>query len=893
MKFLSKIISELLSETSDLSQTVVVLPGKRPVVFLKQILKEQKYEGFLPEFFTVDELIKKISGKQHIQGISLWLFGYDVYKKIYPEETLENFLKWFPTLLKDWDDMLKFSEEDKAVLEYMLDDERIKNWGETLGDGDNARKRNLNFWKKMNVFLPKLKENLQAKGWATDGMIHEMVREKISDFAEETETKFVFCGFNALTPLEEKLIRELLQKGKAECFFQADEYYIKDLKQEAGKFLRKHMHWKEFNENRKFQWIENSFCEEKNIKVYEVAGNVAQTKILPEILQEIPKENYSKTAVVLLDENLLLPSLDAVSFVDNLNITMGFPIKNLGFSGAVKKLFYLQKQLEKNDKSYYYLDVFSVLEEFPDNEEDRKIIDQFTAKIEGENIVYISKKMMQEHLGELSYFQLFEKRTAAELLEDLSNFCYQLKFREIDDILYENVSLFETTFKILKNHMKDYDFEISIDALEVLMNQLVNSENLDFQGEPLEGLQFMGLLETRLLDFENIILLSVNEGKLPLGNTQNTYLPFDVRRNFGLNTFLENDSIYAYHFYRLLQNSKNIYLLYNALGSGVNTGEKSRFITQMEMESPHKMEHIVIENTSEPILQEPIIIEKTEKVLEKLNEWKDRISASHLISYLYNPIDFYLNNILKAKETEEIEEELSQRNYGNLVHYALEELYGELQGKILKESDIEDLKPKINEAIDSAISELKHQPELYERGMNYIHKSMAAKVVEHILDYDLGLIKTGNSLEIISLEEGINAEFSLDENGEKINFIGYIDRIDRLNGVLRVIDFKTAKAKNLSMKPKEEKLEDFISNADSKQALQLSIYAYMVLHNKGFAVNQLQCGIWSFAEIGKGVQTLKIYDNENIDNENVSICMNSIKNIILEILNPEIPFKEN
>ena len=893
MKFLSKIISELLSETSDLSQTVVVLPGKRPVVFLKQILKEQKYEGFLPEFFTVDELIKKISGKQHIQGISLWLFGYDVYKKIYPEETLENFLKWFPTLLKDWDDMLKFSEEDKAVLEYMLDDERIKNWGETLGDGDNARKRNLNFWKKMNVFLPKLKENLQTKGWATDGMIHEMVREKISDFAEETETKFVFCGFNALTPLEEKLIRELLQKGKAECFFQADEYYIKDLKQEAGKFLRKHMHWKEFNENRKFQWIENSFCEEKNIKVYEVAGNVAQTKILPEILQEIPKENYSKTAVVLLDENLLLPSLDAVSFVDNLNITMGFPIKNLGFSGAVKKLFYLQKQLEKNNKSYYYLDVFSVLEEFPKDEEDRKRIDQFTTKIEGENIVYISKKMMQEHLGELSYFQLFEKRTAAELLEDLSNFCYQLKFREIDDILYENVSLFETTFKILKNHMKDYDFEISIDALEVLMNQLVNSENLDFQGEPLEGLQFMGLLETRLLDFENIILLSVNEGKLPLGNTQNTYLPFDVRRNFGLNTFLENDSIYAYHFYRLLQNSKNIYLLYNALGSGVNTGEKSRFITQMEMESPHKMEHIVIENTSEPILQEPIIIEKTEKVLEKLNEWKDRISASHLISYLYNPLDFYLNNILKAKETEEIEEELSQRNYGNLLHYALEELYRGIKGKILKDSDIEDLKPKIDEAIKEAISKLKHQPELYERGMNYIHKSMAAKVVEHILDYDLGLIKAGNSLEIISLENGINAEFLPDENGEKINFVGYIDRIDRLNGVVRVIDFKTAKAKNLSMKPKEEKLEDFISNADSKQALQLSIYAYMVLHNKGFAVNQLQCGIWSFAEIGKGVQTLKIYDDENIDNENVSICMNSIKNIILEILNPEIPFKEN
>src|SRR5690606_21921752 len=206
---------------------------------------------------------------------------------------------------------------------------------------------------------------------------------------------------------------------------------------------------------------------------------------------------------------------------------------------------------------------------------------------------------------------------------------------------------FEKSFRVIRNQLAPYRFPVKMETLEVLVNQLVNSEAIDFQGEPLQGLQVMGLLETRLLCFENIILLSANEGKLPLGNSQNTYLPFDVRQHFDLHTFLENDSIYAYHFYRLLQGSSNIHRLFNALSSGVNTGEKSRFITQLEIEDTHhQIENIIIENSSEPISKETIEIEKTASVLEKLEEWKSRVSASHLTSYIYNPIDFYLTKIL-------------------------------------------------------------------------------------------------------------------------------------------------------------------------------------------------------------------------------------------------------
>ena len=902
MKFLHQIVSNLLEQNQDLSDFNIVLPGKRPIVFIKQILEEKKYSGFLPQFFTIEDLIKENSGKHLVEGISLWLFAFNIYKEYHPTEDFSNFLKWFPTLLKDWDDILKFSDSDTAVLEYMFDEERIKNWSENLGDDeDSPRRKFLNFWQKMNHFLPILKEKLNEKNWATSGMIHELVKNKTGDFAKNTNQKFVFCGFNAFTPVEEKLVRNLMQWDKAQCFFQADDYYLNDERQEAGQFLRITKTWKEFTENRTFNWVQNEFSLPKNIKVYEVSGNITQTKVLPEIFKDLEDKNLSKTAVVLLDENLLPASLDAMNSVEYLNITMGFPLKNLAFSNAMKQLFYLQKQLEKKDSSYYYNDVLSVLEELPNSEIDQEIINNFKLNIEERNIVYISKKQFSEFLKDLSYFQLFQKpNSVMEFLDLLTKFCYELKFNDLDDILYENISHFEKSFKIIKNQISPYSFAIKMETLEVLINQLVNSETIDFQGEPLQGLQVMGLLETRLLNFENIILLSANEGKLPLGNTQNTYLPFDVRQHFNLHTFLENDSIYAYHFYRLIQDSKNVHLLFNALNSGVNTGERSRFVTQMEIEDHHhQIENIIIENSSDPIKKELIEIEKTPKVLEKLQEWKTRISASHLTSYLYNPVDFYMTKILSTRETNEIEEELSQRSYGNLVHYALQFIYESLIGKQLTNKDLELSDKAINEVINKAIEKLKHQVEFYDKGMNYIHKSIAERVVRNVLDYDRKLIEDGNKLEILSVEgnfEGI--DFYLDDlHTDKVSFYGFIDRVDRLNGNLRIIDFKTAKTKNLDIstpkKPEDlEKLQEIFFRDDYKQAMQLSIYAYSVLNQKEIADNFVQCGIWSFAEVNKGVQNLNIFGDEEISLQLLETPMKSVKNLILDILNPEKTFAE-
>lgn len=890
MKFLNKIIDELLEQNTDLSGFNVILPGKRPIVFIRQILKERNYSGFLPNFFTIEELIHRIADTQEIQGISLWLFAFDVYKSLnlIPNDDFSEFLKWFPTLQKDWDDMMKFSEDDQAVLHYMFDEERIKDWAQNLGDEEDVpRRKFLNFWKNMNVFLPILKKRLQEKNWATSGMIHETAKKHIDEFSKSTKEEFIFCGFNAFTPVEEKLVRSLLQWNKGQCFFQADRYYFDDERQEAGKFLRDHKIWKEFNDSRAFNWIEDDFNQPKNIKVYEVSGNITQTKILPEIFKDIEDKTYSNTAVVLLDENLLPASLDVMYGIQNLNITMGFPLKNLSFSNAVKQLFYLQKQLEKNKSSYYYRDIFPILEELPKSVEDELVITNFKAKIEERNIVYISNKLMNELLSDLSYFNLLQKaRSTNDYLDALIAFCQEIKWLDIDDIQYENVSHFENAFRIIKNQLSPYQFEIKMETLEILINQHINSESIDFQGEPLRGLQIMGLLETRLLNFENVILLSVNEGKLPLGNSQNTYIPFDVRKFFDLHTFLENDSIYAYHFYRLIQDSKNVHLLFNALSSGVNTGEKSRFITQIEMESSHEIEHLIIENSSEPIITQPIEITKTDIVLERLEKWKAKVSASHLTSYLYNPIDFYLSKILNTSETDEIEEELSVKNYGNLVHYSLQEVYEALKGKALKENDLKNSIKAIDHFIEVAIDKLKHQPEFYEKGMNFIHRAIAKKVIQTILSHDLELVKNGNTLEIIDIEkrfEGV--DFYLNET-DKISFFGFIDRIDRLNGTLRIIDYKTAKIKNLVVKIDEDKIEEYFHNSDRKQALQLCIYQYVVENLPEFWGMPVETGIWSFAEAKKGVVSLQFEKGD------IEVAMKSVKSLIEEILNPDINFVE-
>lgn len=881
MSFLEYTISELLNQNSDLSGFNIILPNKRPEIFIKQILQNNRYTGMLPCIFTIEEFMQYATDKQLIKGVSLWLFAYDVYRRGYNDD-FSSFLKWFPTLSKDWEDMLKFSEDYTKVLGYMQDEERIKNWGENLNQEQKIRYKHLDFWKKNCVYLPELEKALEQKGFATMGMMYKALKQNMKSFIEKISEDFVFCGFNAMTPIEETLVKELIKYDKAQCFFDADAYYMNDEKQEAGKFLRTYKKWNVFNENRPFRRIENSFSQPKAVTVYEAPGNITQTKILPKLINS--NDASSKTAVVLLDENLLTATLEALGEVKSINITMGVPIKNLAFSTIMKAVFHLHKQISQK-KTYYHKNIVTILGGIPCSKADQAYISEFLKHIKEHNMVYISAKVLEEKLGSLSFFKIFQVQEADTLLDTLIDFCTHLKGLPLEDIQYENISYFEQNFKTIKNQIQAYHFPISIDVLEVLMNQMLQSESINFRGEPLSGLQVMGLLETRLLSFDNVILVSANEGKLPQGDQQSSFLPFDVRRIFGLNTFLENDSIHAYHFYRLIQSAKKISIIYNSLSSGLNTGEKSRFIRQLEIESPHDIKQVVIEAQSEEVKNDLITIPKTPEIIENLREnWAKKISVSSLNTYLRNPIDFYFNKVLGISEEREIEEELSVRSYGTIVHNALEAVYKNFVGKIVTKSDLEQAIGEADAILDQCIEQLKYTKDFYNTGVNYIHKALARKTLEEMLRYDLDLVQKGHRLEIIGLEKSFkDVSFSLGEEADdKVYFTGIIDRIDRLDDKVRVIDYKTAKAKSLNSRINSE----YFVNDSKKQIIQLCFYDYCLRHiSPELFTSSVECSIWSFYEIKKGPQSI---NNMTVADR----VMIGVKNLILEILNPEIPFLE-
>lgn len=909
--FLHRIIDDLLQQHSDLTYVKIILPGKRPVIFFKQILLEKGYQGFLPQFVSIQDLIKEIANVQSLSGVALWLFSYQVYLELFPEESIDSFLKWFPLLLKDWDDILKFCNSDQSVLNYMLSEERIKNWAKDLGELPDKVLRNLDFWTKMNQFLPRLKQELLNKNWANEGLIHQVAKTKIDCFARDTQYEYVFCGFNALTPSEMILIKSLLQLGKAKTYFNTDEYYVFDEKQEAGHFLREIKKWKEFNSSRAFNWVDSDFKSQKQFKVYKSSGDVAQAKFLnsifDEILRDIPNDLYAKelsqTALVLLDEKMLPLVIENLHpAVRSVNITMGYPIKNLDYSIFFRKLIHLHKQLAKKANKYYYLDLLAVMESIALSENDQFIYKAFFSKVKARNWVYISSKQIDEHLGELSFVKIFEKQNSVKaFLNSLLEFCNQEKERDLNSLLYENISLFQRDFMAIDHLLQQFKIPLSLEALEVVLNYYLKNESIDFEGQPLEGLQIMGLLETRLLNFKNLIFLSLNEGKLPLGNSQNSLIPYDVKFHEKMNTFVENDSIYAYHFYRLLQNSEKIFMLYNSNTSGLNTGEKSRFLRQIESESSHEIEQISINSSPEPINNEAKSVKKTAFVLQKLEDWKQSISPTHLISYLYNPYQFYLSKLLKIRQENDMEEDLSEMNYGNLVHSVLEHIYKPWEGQFLNDSELIGAQNTVENVLsDIIVNKMKHQPDLYDLGMNYFHKKMAIETVKKILKKEILDLKQGKKIKILYLEKKFSGELELNSpNGEAeiVKFSGIVDRIDEVDGVVRVIDYKSTGSKKpivLTEYSRNDKNKFIVLTQDHKFQVQLGFYAYCLLSNPKNEINceQLQCGIWAFDQPEFGVELLSIENNQLLAIEDLRIYTDKINDLILEIIDPNTPFIE-
>lgn len=884
--FLYETIEELLKEIPDLTETKLFLPGVRPKAFIKKIFAELNYSGILPEMYTIEELLQEISGLKMISSVPLLFEAYNSYLKSVPEpKSFEDFLKFAPTLLKDFDDMDAALCDDKGLLDILISDERIRNWGASMDIGlSEVMKNQLGFWTDARAMFYPFRNDLLNKGLAYRGLMARQAAELAKGFIQNLNGHCVFIGFNALTKAENQILETFYESGKTLIFWDADTYYLNDTQQEAGDFLR--VHQEHFG--KKFRTVHSSFEQPKEFSVVSVPKQETQAKYVGDYLSKMSSEERERTAVVLGDELLLPAVLNALPpEVEKLNITMGLPLKSVSMSSFFREVFEMHLNREKFGKKdvYYYKNVLNILQNSNFSEFFLPQSVKLMSDIHQQNQIFIAESRLINLANENPSFFIFRLPVnSIQLLEIIHDWIETINQNyTLTTLQQEYLFRFKSVFLQLRTQLENYTFIDSYKVLHQLYQQLLQLESVSFVGEPLVGLQLLGMLETRLLDFEHIVLTSVNEGTLPLGRRENSFIPFDYRKTFGLNTFLENDAVYAYHFYRLVQRCRSAVFLYSSDSEGMGSGEPSRFLLQLLQESPHKVREVV----ASPAFAKPhsslIEIPKSEAVMEKLNHWKNRISPSSLSSYLYNPLDFYKQRVLMIRQSEEIEEIAGDMTIGTIVHGVLEVLYKDYLDTVLQPVHFRQIENKRQDIFNKVVSDkLLHGGEV--RGKNVLILKVADEMIGNVLKKDLA-VASENQLIIRQLEVSIQRPFTT-PSGIEAGFTGVIDRIDELNGITRILDYKTGSVNSTELRWKNDNVYRVTEDYKGGKAIQLAIYAYML--NRDF----VQTGIYPLRYFSQDIQLLNYEGSMEIELSALAPLMEQIGFLIEDILNPEIPFLE-
>lgn len=889
-KFIDKVVEDLISKQENFENLVLVIPGNRPQLFFQNAFVHKVKNVILPQFQSIDDFILQISGLHSISQIQLWFQAYESYQKITETpDHFDNFLKWIPTLLKDFDDINSALVDPHEIFDYLVSAERIKKWGnENLDVNSNHLiSKHLYFWKMAKDLFFQLNDDLLKRGLGYRGLIYQKAVENLPHFIENLKEKIIFVGLNALSTAEQKIVFDLEKSGKADFYWDSDAYYLDNENQEAGQFLRR---YKTDLEN--WNWKFEEFSQPKNMEVTSVSKRVGQAKYLHQILNEIPVEEWTDTVVVLADESFLPAVLSSVpSQIEKVNITMGFPLNKSSMAYFFRSIFELQMNREKLGKgrTFYYKNVMDILgnQIFKEKNDAAKNLKN---EIQIENRIFTTSEYLQKALANSIYKDLFQNLSHPILFVDhilkWTNDLMRKAEVEINELDKEYLYRFSLLFTQLKSELGSFQGIQDFKTLFVLYNKLLQNETISFVGEPLEGLQILGLLETRLLDFKNVIMTSVNDGVIPPGRVENTFIPFDIRRQMKMNTFTENDAIFAYHFYRLLQRAENVQLLYNSEADALGTGEKSRFITQIEIESGHEIQQNIASASFEAHKNPEVIIQKTVTVIESLDYWaKNGISPSSLNNYLRNPLEFYQQRVLGLKEFEEAEETVGARILGNVVHETLEDLYTPILKKILLPSDFDSLFELIETLLEKNFK-VHYKSGEFKSGKNFLIYKIAYTFVENVLKNDQKMASE-NEFSILELELECETEFELD-SGRIVKLKGVIDRIDSINGKKRIIDYKTGTVKDEFLRIKSENYPRIFNESGFDKPLQLFFYAYLYYGN--FPNEWVNFGIYPLKYPKKEVVILSSDKNIDFDQSILAETREYLSTLIEEILNPEIPF---
>lgn len=887
--FLKQIATDLWKQYSHtIAGQTIVFPNRRAGLFFTDYLNALIDKPvFAPEIISINELFSGLSDLYVPDKLNLIFRLYKVYRDLtHTRETFDEFYFWGDMIISDFDQVDKYMADAESLFANITQLKEIEERFSSFRPEDKARieafwksleneekssgqREFIKLWKELQAIYITFKQQLKEEKLAYEGMLFREVTEnlKLQQPAYIAERNFVFAGFNALNRCEEKLFLYLKEVGKAQFYWDYDHYYLDDKLQEAGWFMRDNL--LKFPQKSTPYSTNGLKDQSKAIQTIGIPSQTGQAQIVSKKLLQRNDHNFrfDDTAIVLCDEELLLPVISAIpENIDNINITMGLPLKISPLFSLIAQLIELQQNGNTTKKLFYCKNVSAIVNHqmvasiFPE------LAKTLSEKIIRNNAVYFEENQLHHNkLFALVFNTISDVVRLPDYFLDILNELYRLW--EQNETL-KNAAIFKeyiyqayTIINNLKNNIFEEGFKIlgeknfiTRDTLFRFINEYLTGISVPFEGEPLKGLQVMGILETRTLDFQNLIFLSMNDGIMPRSNPGSSFIPYNLRRGFGLPTVEEQNAMYAYYFYRLLQRAGHITFVYNSGSDGLSTGEKSRFIYQLQTESGIPIQETSASYNMGQIEIKPIKVAKDEKVISIMQKWvtgEKMLSPSALDKYLTCPLRFYFNYVAGIREPDEVAEEIDPRVFGLVVHHTMEHLYRPFLGKEIQLGHLENLLNDIDQIEQTLISafrihyfkNLRSDEPVEFSGQNWLVYQMVKKYVVGIIRFD----GSRAPFELTGIEMKMSAKVRMNDQ-QQVTIGGIIDRVNRFNDTIEIADYKTGKTDL-----KVNMLADLFNcelKTRNKAAFQTLVYCYMMKQNYRFE-NEIVPAIYGLRDMLK------------------------------------------
>ncbi len=949
-RFLEEITKRIIDRYKDNFDISVIFPSRRAGLYFKRYFSKYITSPcWSPEVLSLTDFISKYSGLEIKDNLPIIFELYEIYSTYFPEESFEDFIYWGEIIINDFDIIDKYLVDDTQIFKAIKDWKEIEVkfpteipeeysifWQTLLETKTPEKESFLKTWEALGKIYKEFTSLLISKKIAYEGLAFRQLFNLLSSGKDINKEKIIFTGFYAFSKAEEEIISYLIEKNKAELFFDIDNFYFDNQNQEAGYYLRKSIEkFKAVAKKKKLKTEDyifiidsnNLLSKDKKISIIGAPLQTGMVKALGAKLLEIvkssnnSKENLNDTVVILPDESILLQVLYSIpDEIGEFNVTLGFPFKNTPLFSLLLLIQDLHKNSIKIDGKtlFHYTDIERILLHPYVRFIDIRAIWKIINTLNQNNIIYSSvvgseelKNIFDENIND-NAIEIIQKifsninNNLNSVLEYINNLILAIskKIENSNDEYYkkfqfEYIFYFYNEFEKLRQLISKHKPEFNINVLFKILINICKKMYIPFSGEPIKGLQVMGLLESRNLDFENVFILSLNEGILPSLDYKNSFIPYKLRKVFGLPTYEDSSKIEAYFFYRLIQRAKNIYLLYDTEISNYSK-EKSRFILQIEKDifKSHtglNKKTFTLSIPSQKIF--PITIEKTEDVQNILMNIS-HLSPTSLITYIDCKLKFYFERVIHLEKLDIPTEELDEATIGSIFHKIMELIYRPYIGKTVTYEIIENFISKnifeekfntlFENAINTIINERKRNISLEYSEKNKLIKNVIKEFVKKSLEADKGKVP----IDIIDLEKKIEfpLEIKITETRNKnINIKGFIDRIDKIGGKIRIVDYKTGNKNFLTLKP--EKGGDFFTKIfnDSKYKDSFQIFLYLYIISRQENSTELKAELLYPKDNNKIYESLK---ENHITSEEYDDFYNNLINLINEIFNSTIPFTQ-